>query len=312
MSRLVPNQPDDKAIAEALARESRKLDFKREFSVSELGTWCELLKDVAAMANSGGGIIVFGLLNDGSPSGWDPTPLLSFDTADITNRFAKYVGEQFDDFEIREGEKGRHTVAILFISPRVDAPLVFDKPGTYGDGRGGQKTAFAKGTIYFRHGAKSEPGTAADIRRFVNREVQRQRRAWLGNVRKVAAAPKGAAILVVPPELTGANVDPGPVRVVDDPYAPAVARTDFDDTHPYRQTEAIQEINDRLGGKVVNPYDIQCVRKVHGVDGEPRLFHKPRFSSPQYSDAFVDWVISEYKKDPGFFDAAKARAKGPV
>jgi hypothetical protein len=303
--------PAEKAIAEALAavRESRKVDFKREFSAADAGVWCEMLKDVAAMANSGGGIIVFGLNDDGSPSGWDPAPLLGIDLADLTNRFAKYVGEQLDDFEIRAAKKGRRSLALLLVGPRTGGPIVFEKPGTYDDGSGRQKTAFSKGTVYFRHGAKSEPGTAGDLRRFMNREVERQRRAWLGNVRKVAAAPKGAQIVVVPPKATGRPADLTRVRVVDDPAAPVVARTDFDVTHPYRQTEAIKTINNRLGAKVVNPYDVQCVRKVHGVDALSNYFHRPKYGSPQYSDAFVDWVAGEYMKDPGFFEKAKAQAR---
>jgi hypothetical protein len=92
---------------------------------------------------------------------------------------------------------------------------------------------------------------------------------------------------------------------VDDPNAPALARTDFDITHPYRQTELVSTINARVGSAVAGPYEIQCARKVHGVDQIPEFFHKPKFGSPQYSDAFVSWLVTEYQRDDQFFAKAK-------
>jgi hypothetical protein len=32
----------------------------------------------------------------------------------------------------------------------------------------------------------------------------------------------------------------------------------------------------------------------------------PKFGSPQYSDAFVDWLVAEDERDPEFFASAKA------
>lgn len=51
-------------IRKALAtkRESKHVEFKQTFNPSLPGEWCELIKDIVAIANSGGGIIVFGYL----------------------------------------------------------------------------------------------------------------------------------------------------------------------------------------------------------------------------------------------------------
>lgn len=35
-------------------RESKFVDFKRSFNPAEGGEWCELIKDIVAMANTGG------------------------------------------------------------------------------------------------------------------------------------------------------------------------------------------------------------------------------------------------------------------
>jgi hypothetical protein len=285
-------------------RESKRIEFKREFFPSEPGAWCELLKDMAAIANSGGGVIVIGLNNDGSPSGSDVSDLLSTDPANITNILSRYLGEQFDGFDIAEGIKDGQRIATIKVSARVESPLVFEKPGTYSDGQGGQKTAFARGTVYFRHGAKSEPAMGRDLARFVVAEVSRHRAEWKLGLRRVANAPRGSQIIVRVPK-AGPQERAEAFRIVDDPNAQAIARTDFDITHPYRQTDLIKVINERVGQRTVGPYEIQCVRRVFDVDNKPEFFHRPKFSSPQYSDALVSWLIAEYQRDPLFFEKTK-------
>ena len=110
----------------------------------------------------------FGVKNDGLPSGFVPIALLVLDQAVITDKVAAYTGEQFSEFVMEEGARDGHQVALLVVrGGRV--PMAFRRPGTYDIGEGRQKTAFAQGTVYFRHGAKSEPGNSDDLRGF-NRE----------------------------------------------------------------------------------------------------------------------------------------------
>jgi predicted HTH transcriptional regulator len=64
-----------------LDSETAAIEFKSAFNPADKGEFLEILKDIAAMANSGGGTIVFGLLNDGAPSGADLTAVASLDPA---------------------------------------------------------------------------------------------------------------------------------------------------------------------------------------------------------------------------------------
>ena len=66
-------------------------------------------------------------------------------------------------------------------------------------------------------------------------------------------------------------------------------------------------MNVRLGGAVVNAFDVLSVRRVHAISEEtrPEFVHVPKFGSPQYSDAFVDWLVTEHQRDPQFFPRAK-------
>jgi len=65
-------------------------------------------------------------------------------------------------------------------------------------------------------------------------------------------------------------------------------------------------VNKRLDQKrKVSAFDIQCVRKVYDIDSNPAYSGMLKFGSRQYSDAFIDWMIDYYKKDPAFFDKAR-------
>jgi predicted HTH transcriptional regulator len=170
-------------------RESRYIEFKSGFDPNSPAEWVEVVKDIVAMANSGGGVIVFGLDNVGSPTRVSLAALAQTDPADFGNKLSKYTGASPPEFEIREVEK-RGRQLFVFVINAASIPIIFQKPGTY-DARGGkQKTAFGQGTVYFRHGAKSEPGTSDDMRSVIERQLELVRKSWIKNVRKVVQAPQ--------------------------------------------------------------------------------------------------------------------------
>lgn len=204
-------------IAKALAseRESKHVEFKEIFDHTDAQDLCEVIKDIVAMANAGGGHILFGVKNDGSASSWDCALLRDLDSAQLTDKIASYVGEQFSEFEIYEADRKGIRITVMEIRP-VHIPLIFVRPGTYDVGQGKQKTAFGKGTVYFRHGAKSEPGTSQDIRQSVQREIEAIRRSWLGNIRKVVDAPHGHKVMLLPPDVVESDEALAtPIRIVD-------------------------------------------------------------------------------------------------
>ena len=152
--------PHDQSVSEALTRtsETDNVDFKSTFDPSAQRDWLELIKDIAAFANSGGGHILVGLLDDGAPSGVDLGELLAVDPADFGNRFHKYTGQHFSGVEFIECEKLSRRICAIRVSG-VNVPIVFTRVGETELPDGKKKTTFALGTVYFRHGAKSEPGT---------------------------------------------------------------------------------------------------------------------------------------------------------
>ena len=258
--------------------------------------WPELVGDVAAMANSGGGVIV---LTGGE----------EIDEELLHEQLERYVEPEFDGFELQEITRSGRPATALVVEAVANTPLVFTRAGRYRRADGGEHLAFARGGLYFRHGAKSEPGTGADLRDFIKRQLDATRAQWLRNIRQVMHAPGGAEVAVIETAERDEEGRPTLIRLTTDPHAPLYGQVDPDLSHPYRQKEVIREVNARLEGTSVNAFDILSVRRVHAIDEEtrPEFVHVPKFGSPQYSDAFVDWLVTQHGADPGFFPAAKTR-----
>ncbi|MCX6377297.1 MAG: ATP-binding protein [Armatimonadetes bacterium] len=284
------------------------MDFKSEFDPGPAQHWCELVKDIVAIANAGGGHILIGVDDAGRSLGLDVSEVIDLDPARITDKVFRYTRTQFSDFAIVRAERGGHDVAVISIGA-VDTPVVFTSPGTYQVSEKKQGNAFSKGQVYFRHGAKSEPGESEDLRRWLDRELRRTKHSWLGNIRKVVSAPAGSRILVASPGVSaGFPGDMTQVRVTDDPDAPVYGKIDPNVTHPFRGKELIAFFNEHAGNaKQISQHDLLCVRKVHDVDANGSFFYRPMYASPRYSRKLAEWLVDRYNSDPSFFDDARER-----
>jgi len=253
--------------------------------------YVELVRDVAAMANSGGGVIVL----DG---------VAGVDEELVHEQLSRYAEPEFEGVEVEPlSRNGRPSTAVVVEGVR-NAPLVFTQTGRIG----GEHVAFVRGGLYFRHGAKSEAATGEDVRDFIRRQLEATRTQWLANIRHVMHAPDGAEVAVIETAERDEEGRPTLIRLTTDPHAPLYGQVDPDQSHPYRQKEVIREVNARLGEGAVNAFDVLSVRRVHAISEatRPEFVHVPKFGSPQYSDAFVDWLVGEQERDPRFFEGAKA------
>jgi hypothetical protein len=279
-----------------LTGEESSLDFKAYFDPQSKGDWCELIKDLIAMTNSGGGIIVVGVNDDGTPAlNSDVAPLLAVDPADLTNKIHSYTHQHFADFDVVPDVRHEKPVAVIDIKGS-DIPIVFTAHGGYeAPGGKGQKAAFVKGSVYFRHGAKSEPGTTDDLREAIERRLEQVKGFWLDGIGKVMTAPAGAEVQIVqravilttsgeavPVRLTsdgsvpavGVNnvtlqdvPDAAAIRLTNDENAPVFSVMQTDKLYPHRQTEVLKKLAERLDGKArISSHDLQCVRRIYIVD----------------------------------------------
>jgi len=295
---------EDPRVAKCLAakRESKSIEFKEKFSPSNAGEALELLKDIIAIANSGGGTIAIGIDNRGVPNGADVTPILEYDHAKYCDLIHKYTLVHFADFEVVESHRDGKRIAI-FVIGAPDFPIVFQKPGQYAiEGNKQQKTAFGQGTLFFRHGAKSEHGTTDDLRKFMQLRMREMEKQLLKGLRKVTEAPRGAQLQVVQPQLSGA-AQAGVVKVhlTTDPSTQAAIAIDRSKICPHRQKEVLGVLSKRLpNGNAPSSYDLQMLNNLYKISKKPDFCWVPRFSSKQFSDAYIDWIVQSIQEDPAF------------
>ncbi len=293
--------------------ESAELDFKASFDVKN--DWCELIKDIVALANSGGGRILVGVTDDGFPSGADVTKLLSVDLADVVNKIRGFTDVNFSALTIHSVDFSGAQVAEISIRA-APTPLVFGKAGNYTDGSGKAQCAFRQGMLYVRHGPKSEPATSDDLRSLIEQHVDRQRKAMLTSLRQVIEAPPNAVVTVVTPAnniaAPVAAVTPDgtatPVRIVETPTAREAILLDANTTHPFRQKEVVDTINVHFSGAVrFTTNDNVAIRRLHKVDAQTKFCYRPKFGSCQYSPAYVEWVINCISSDTNFLPDLRRR-----
>jgi hypothetical protein len=285
--------------------ETAHWDFKQMFDPDSDSEWLEIIKDVVAMANSGGGVIVFGLLDNGFPVGCRVESVVGIDPAVLGDRLFKYTGVHFSDFCIIRCQKGDTPLCAIEVGT-AEFPLAFQKVGNYAVGDNKQKTVFGQGTVYFRHGAKSEPGNSADFRAFVDRKIESMREAWFRNIRAVIEAPADSMVAVVPSIVRLSNsADAQPIRITHEQAVQMLQAPMVDQTHPYRQKEAIAAINARLRSGKLNSHDLLCIRRAHNIHRDLKYCYNMNWNSPRYSEAFVDWVIESIGKDPSFVEKAR-------
>jgi len=287
-------------------RESRVVEFKETFNPDSDQDWCEVIKDIVAIANTGGGVIVFGIKNDLTLSEIDFKKILRMDSANITNKIYKYTNTSFHDFELEEVVILSHSLPALIIYESL-VPMVFCRVGSYRVDEKTQKTAFSQGTLYFRHGAKSEPCNAEDMSEVIARNLKHVKNSWLGDIKKVVSAPLGSKVEILPSSVTS-TIDPTafPIRITTDESAPGYRLEDPNKTHPNRAKEVVALLSKQ--DIKLTSVQLGYVRKEYKIDEtRPDFFYKPTFGSPQYSQKFVDWLVEISKKDKNIFQNLRVK-----
>jgi len=290
-------------------RESRSIEFKERFSPNDKGELAEIVKDIVSLANTGGGAIGVGFDNHGMPVGADLVDVLRFDPAKITDVIRSYTGEHFADVQVLSANKDGLTVALIIVG-ESESPLVFEKVGSYRTPEGKDKTAFVQGALYVRHGAKSEPATSADLRRIIEQKLENTRKRWMDGLKKVVEAPSDAEISVAYPAVYVGKLDSSaeaqPFQPTFDETKPYVLVSDPNQSHPLRQKEVIAQLKPRLPeDSGLTTHTLLAVRRLYKIDDDERFVYKPLYGSPQYSAAFVDWLIEKIRKDSDFFWKAR-------
>ena len=186
-----------------MAGENTNIDLKVDFEDSSKG-WLELVKDVVAIANSGGGEIMIGYTEMTSP-GVDPALVQVLDSAKVSDRVHRFanpakvkVGHIVSDLP-----NGRVGIT-LSVGP-VRYPLVMSKDGQFDNKK---DVVFRSGDVLFRHGSKSERATYEDLVHVIDRQADHIRDFLIEQFRNLARVPEGSVVTYLTPS-GDALQDPG-------------------------------------------------------------------------------------------------------
>ncbi len=147
-------------VATAIS-ESDAIEFKSRLDTQNELEWAEVVKDVVAIHNSSGGVIVFGLNSDGSRSDDGGGIQGRLDAAQIIDKVTRYTGATIHGLLVDDFGKGGHTYRGWVIPPAA-VPVPFTTAGPQRSEKAGNR-AFHAGQVYVRHGAKSEPARYQDM-----------------------------------------------------------------------------------------------------------------------------------------------------
>ena len=186
-----------------MAGENTHIDLKVDFEDTRKG-WQELVKDIVAFANSGGGEIRVGYTETSTP-GVDRTLIKVLDGARVSGKVHKYVnpakvkvGHSID--ELPDGRVG-----ITLHVGSVRYPLVMCKDGQYDNKK---SVVFRKGDVLFRHGAKSERASYSDLVQVIDRQAEAIRDFLAEQFKSLARVPEGSVVTYLTPS-GDALQDPG-------------------------------------------------------------------------------------------------------
>jgi len=82
--------------------------------------------------------------------------------------------------------------------------------------------------------------------------------------------------------------------------------------YPFRETELVAELNDRLGvDPPINRSHIQAVAKAHAIQGNRMYFYRGQVkgSPGQYSRRFADWFVTRHRQSDDFIDKAREKVR---
>ncbi len=166
------NDPEIIAIIRN-SSETRNIDFKRAMHWTE-STKCarfEILRDVAALANAGGGFIVFGRNEPNFTTGtMSDAQVASFDPTKINNLVHQYLGPRIEcqvETEIIEGDQ----IVVLRVPEFETSPLIFTSEGRCNQEGCRKSPLFNRADIFMRTKSQSSEkiSDADDMRDLLKR-----------------------------------------------------------------------------------------------------------------------------------------------
>lgn len=192
-------------------------DLKLTIDPKDPRAMLELIKDIVALANSGGGTLEIGSSETSSP-GIDATLVSELDSAKIMSKVNRYIAPEKVSIghRVEELETGKYVVHLTVYS-RGKYPYVFGKDGQYNKD-GHTRNVFREGDIYVRRGSQSVRVSYSDIVKIIDEAEERGRQSFVEQLhevmRNMVRLPEGSMPIILATSPTG-DMMGAPAAMVD-------------------------------------------------------------------------------------------------
>lgn len=229
-----------------MAGESKLQDYKITFVPNDAKARVDLVKNLVAMANAGGGQIIYGRDETETP-GVDDATCTALDSARLDDFVRKYIipAPMEISHDIQVLDNGRFVLTLTVAAAQY--PIVMARKGDW-KGMDSRKDSsiFLKGDIWTRHSSKTERVHFEDLRQWVERAKQDERERILSRITHLANLPEGTEIQIVP---SGQQPIDSPERLLEyaamrHQYDPSHLLTSSDLVHLFINRNALGSFNE--------------------------------------------------------------------
>ena len=207
-----------------MSGEKPNIDYKIDFDTSSDKAKVDLVKNIVAMSNYGGGSIIFGRDEVSSP-GISEEKTKALDSARITDFLERFItpAQISLGHNVELLPNGKYILEVIIVP--TDFPVVFARDGMWkGADNKKDKPLFVKGDIWTRHSTKTERMTYEDLRTWIEKAKQKEKEQILDRINTIANLPDGANIQIV--TSSGMPID-SPEKLLEN----AVSRRKRDPNH---------------------------------------------------------------------------------
>lgn len=156
-------------------------------------------RQLTAFNNSGGGILVFGIENDGTPTGLSGSLTSHFDPAIILDKLRRHAPTAQIPTAYLETEFYNKRYGFLLIGS-TGSVIVFDKVGNMARPKGkGQETVLQPGVVYIRRRGQTTAALQNELDKLVGESIQRGVTGFLARIEHVASLPAGTELIARQP-----------------------------------------------------------------------------------------------------------------
>ena len=196
----VPSEPELRQLIKACCspgsrRELPFLEFKVDLDLADKHRWPGLLKDIVAISNSGGGVVLFGLDSNSKRVGLSTSLLAHLDPANIAQKLQKFARSGVARTAYVEIKYYQKMYGFLLVH-RPDGITVFERDGDFEEPPGTPRKAFYKGVVYIRRVAGNTEASQADLDRMVNRLLNRRLQSVVARIEPVLQMPTDSDLIV--------------------------------------------------------------------------------------------------------------------